>query len=110
MTTQVASGERSSPEVGRSTLAVRLAIGAWILYVVIAVATLVVEALGHRAAPGDLANTLAFFAFASMGARLATRLPGNAVGWTVQERIGKDPTGRWRDVVLLERRSTTVGR
>ena len=27
----------------------------------------------------------------------------------VQERVGKDPTGRWRDVVLLERRSTRVG-
>jgi phosphinothricin acetyltransferase len=27
----------------------------------------------------------------------------------VQERIGRDPTGRWRDVVLLERRSATVG-
>jgi L-amino acid N-acyltransferase YncA len=28
----------------------------------------------------------------------------------VQARIGRDPTGRWRDVVLLERRSATVGR
>lgn len=27
----------------------------------------------------------------------------------VQERVGRDPTGRWRDVVLLERRSPTVG-
>lgn len=27
----------------------------------------------------------------------------------VQERVGRDPTGRWRDVVLLERRSSTVG-
>jgi L-amino acid N-acyltransferase YncA len=27
----------------------------------------------------------------------------------VQERIGRDATGRWRDVVLLERRSPTVG-
>ena len=27
----------------------------------------------------------------------------------VQERVGKDPTGRWRDVVLLERRSARVG-
>ncbi|HYL39720.1 MAG TPA: GNAT family N-acetyltransferase [Candidatus Binatus sp.] len=27
----------------------------------------------------------------------------------VQERIGRDPTGRWRDVALLERRSTAVG-
>ncbi len=27
----------------------------------------------------------------------------------VQERMGRDITGRWRDVVLLERRSTTVG-
>ena len=28
----------------------------------------------------------------------------------VQERVGRDPTGRWRDVVLLERRSAAVGR
>jgi phosphinothricin acetyltransferase len=28
----------------------------------------------------------------------------------VQERVGRDPIGRWRDVVLLERRSTIVGR
>jgi L-amino acid N-acyltransferase YncA len=27
----------------------------------------------------------------------------------VQERVGRDPTGRWRDVLLLERRSQTVG-
>lgn len=27
----------------------------------------------------------------------------------VQERVGCDPTGRWRDVVLLERRSRQVG-
>ncbi|HET7702379.1 MAG TPA: GNAT family N-acetyltransferase [Candidatus Limnocylindrales bacterium] len=27
----------------------------------------------------------------------------------VQERIGRDSSGRWRDVVLLERRSPTVG-
>jgi len=28
----------------------------------------------------------------------------------VQERIGKDGLGRWRDVVLMERRSNSVGR
>jgi phosphinothricin acetyltransferase len=28
----------------------------------------------------------------------------------VQHALGQDRTGRWRDVVLLERRSTTVGR
>lgn len=28
----------------------------------------------------------------------------------VQERVGRDPTGQWRDVVLLERRSPTVAR
>jgi L-amino acid N-acyltransferase YncA len=27
----------------------------------------------------------------------------------VQRALGKDSTGRWRDVVVLERRSTTVG-
>jgi phosphinothricin acetyltransferase len=28
----------------------------------------------------------------------------------VQRRVGQDASGRWRDVVLMERRSTTVGR
>ena len=28
----------------------------------------------------------------------------------VQERVGRDPGGTWRDVVLLERRSATAGR
>jgi phosphinothricin acetyltransferase len=28
----------------------------------------------------------------------------------VQERVGRDPSGTWRDVVLLERRSVIVGR
>jgi phosphinothricin acetyltransferase len=28
----------------------------------------------------------------------------------VQEAVGRDATGRWRDVVLMERRSATVGR
>jgi L-amino acid N-acyltransferase YncA len=28
----------------------------------------------------------------------------------VQERIGRDPSGIWRDVVLLERRSARIGR
>jgi phosphinothricin acetyltransferase len=35
------------------------------------------------------------------------------VGFTrvgVQHRVGQDVTGRWRDVVLLERRSEVVGR
>ncbi len=27
----------------------------------------------------------------------------------VQERIGRDPHGRWRDVILMERRSRAVG-
>ncbi|HEY2916590.1 MAG TPA: GNAT family N-acetyltransferase [Candidatus Limnocylindrales bacterium] len=27
----------------------------------------------------------------------------------VQERVGRDPTGRWRDVVLMERRSAVAG-
>jgi L-amino acid N-acyltransferase YncA len=27
----------------------------------------------------------------------------------LQERVGRDPTGRWRDVVLMERRSPSVG-
>ena len=28
----------------------------------------------------------------------------------VRERMGRDVAGRWRDVVLLERRSTVAGR
>jgi len=28
----------------------------------------------------------------------------------VRERLGRDAAGRWRDVVLMERRSTSVGR
>jgi phosphinothricin acetyltransferase len=28
----------------------------------------------------------------------------------VQERVGRDPTGRWRDVILFERRSAITGR
>lgn len=28
----------------------------------------------------------------------------------VHERLGRDPSGRWRDVVLFERRSATTGR
>jgi L-amino acid N-acyltransferase YncA len=28
----------------------------------------------------------------------------------IQERIGRDPLGRWRDVVLMERRSDVAGR
>jgi L-amino acid N-acyltransferase YncA len=27
----------------------------------------------------------------------------------IQERIGRDPEGRWRDVVLMERRSRAIG-
>jgi L-amino acid N-acyltransferase YncA len=27
----------------------------------------------------------------------------------IRERIGRDPSGRWRDVVLLERRSASIG-
>jgi phosphinothricin acetyltransferase len=27
----------------------------------------------------------------------------------VRERLGRDPNGRWRDVVVLERRSTVIG-
>lgn len=27
----------------------------------------------------------------------------------VRERLGQDPSGRWRDVLILERRSSTVG-
>ncbi len=39
--------------------------------------------------------------------RLHERVGFRRVG--VQHRIGRDPTGRWRDRVLLERRSDVVG-
>ena len=40
--------------------------------------------------------------------RLHERLGFMRIG--VQERVGRDSEGRWRDVVLLERRSAEVGR
>jgi phosphinothricin acetyltransferase len=43
---------------------------------------------------------------------LASLALHEAVGFRrigVQERIGRDATGRWRDVVLFERRSATIG-
>ena len=40
--------------------------------------------------------------------RLHERLGFRRVG--VQERVGRDSGGQWRDVVLLERRSAAVGR
>jgi L-amino acid N-acyltransferase YncA len=39
--------------------------------------------------------------------RLHERVGFRRIG--VQERVGRDPTGRWRDVVLLERRSPRIG-
>lgn len=49
---------------------------------------------------GVLADNLASLA-------VHERVGFRAVG--VQRRLGQDKTGRWRDVVLLERRSETVG-
>lgn len=40
--------------------------------------------------------------------RLHERMGFRRIG--VQQRVGRDASGRWRDVVLLERRSDTVGR
>jgi L-amino acid N-acyltransferase YncA len=40
---------------------------------------------------------------------LALHERGGFVRVGVQHRVGQDATGRWRDVVLLERRSLTVG-
>jgi phosphinothricin acetyltransferase len=40
--------------------------------------------------------------------RLHERIGFRRIG--TQQRIGRDRDGRWRDVVLLERRSETVGR
>jgi L-amino acid N-acyltransferase YncA len=40
--------------------------------------------------------------------RLHERMGFRRIG--VQQRVGRDSSGQWRDVVLLERRSATVGR
>jgi L-amino acid N-acyltransferase YncA len=40
--------------------------------------------------------------------RLHERVGFRRIG--VQQRVGRDGEGRWRDVVLLERRSETIGR
>jgi len=60
-----------------------IALTGWLLFVAVAAATLLVEAASHRADISDAANTLAFLAFASMGALLIIRVPRNAVGWTL---------------------------
>jgi phosphinothricin acetyltransferase len=54
--------------------------------------------------------TLLAGVLADNGASLALheRLGFRRVG--IQEALGQDPTGRWRDVVLLERRSEGIGR
>jgi hypothetical protein len=78
-----ASGGRPGWTAGRRRAVVGLALTGWLLFVGIATVTLVVEAANHRADFSDLANAIGFLAFASMGALLATRLPTNAVGWTL---------------------------
>ena len=48
-----------------------------------------------------------------MAENAASRALHERVGFReigVQEALGQDATGRWRDVVLLERRSASVGR
>jgi hypothetical protein len=55
----------------------------WLSYVVLAVAILALSASHGGIQVGDLAMTVAFFAWASVGALLAARLPSNAVGWTL---------------------------
>jgi hypothetical protein len=69
--------------LGGARAAVAAALTGWLLFVGISTATLLVEAANHRADASDLANTAGFLAFASMGALLVTRLPSNAVGWTL---------------------------
>ncbi len=55
----------------------------WLSYVALAVAILGLSASHGGIQIGDLATTIAFFAWASIGALLAARLPSNAVGWTL---------------------------
>jgi hypothetical protein len=78
-----ASEEPAERVIGRRAAVWWIAVGAWLLYVVVGFATLTVEAASGRGTWSDLADGLAFFAFASMGARLATYVPTNAVGWTL---------------------------
>jgi hypothetical protein len=77
-----ASGGRPGT-AGRRRRVVWIALAGWLLFVLTATATLVVEASSHRADVSDLANTAGFLAFASMGALLIIRVPANAVGWTL---------------------------
>jgi hypothetical protein len=79
----LASEELVQPAVERRSTATWIAVGAWALYVVIGVATLALGAATGRGTWADLADTLAFFAFASMGARLAISVPSNGIGWTL---------------------------
>ena len=78
-----ASGGRPGWTAGRRRAVLGLALTGWLLFVGIATVTLVFEAANHRADFSDLAYAIGFLAFVSMGALLATRLPTNAVGWTL---------------------------
>lgn len=77
------SGERAEATVGKRPAVTWAAVGAWVLYLLLGIATLAIEGANGRATWTDLADGLAFLAFASMGVRLATYVPSNAVGWTL---------------------------
>jgi hypothetical protein len=63
---------------GLGTVAVLLAVGALVLTVV-NMGTAAPSGLGAR--PGDLPLTVALLTFALVGAVVASRRPGNAIGW-----------------------------
>jgi hypothetical protein len=55
----------------------------WLSYLALAVVILALSGSHGGIQFGDLALTIAFFAWASVGALLTARLPSNAVGWTL---------------------------
>ena len=97
------SARRSTPaSPGRASTSARMRAAG-------ASADALLEALSRRRRPAGFWTLLAGVLAENGPASRST----NAVGFRrvgVQRRLGQDAPGRWRDVVLLERRSEIVGR